>query len=104
MSDGVPQHFLGQGAWVSKDRKCRGLARLRVRGVGWRGKRRGSLGENVATRRISYERYERGQTSNGTLAYATLTAGNGDDLFHVRNATLGRKAATRHHRGFTLFR
>lgn len=72
--------------------------------LGGEGKSEVYLGENVATRQISYERYEREQTGDGALAYAALAAGNGDDPFHIRNAALGRKAATRHHWGFTLLR
>lgn len=44
------------------------------------------------------------QTSNGALSYATLTAGNGDDLLHIWDASLGREAATRYYRGFTTLR
>lgn len=104
MIDGVPQHFRDQGAWVSRDRKCRGLARLRVRGVGRQVKRRGSLGGRISLHVGSHTRDESEQTGDGALSYAALAAGNSDDLFHIRNAALGRKAATRHYWGFTLLR
>ena len=47
---------------------------------------------------------DRGQTSDGALANAALTTGNGDDLLHIWNALLGREAATRHCWGFATLR
>ena len=104
MTDGVPQHFRDQGAWVSRDRRCRGLAHLRVHGDAQRGKKRGSLGGRMSLHVGSHTRDTKEQTGNSALAYAALAAGNGDDPFHIWNSTLGWKAATRHHWGFTSLR
>ncbi len=101
-SDGAPQQFRDQGAWVLKDQRCQGQARLRVRGGGQRGKMRGSLGGECRYVSDLIGETQRGQTSDGALAHAAFTAGNGDDPFHVRNGAFGRKAAARHYRGFTL--
>jgi len=57
--------------------------------AGSEGKGEVHLEVNVATGRISCG-MNRGQTSNGALANATLTTGNGDDLLHIWNASLWR--------------
>jgi hypothetical protein len=67
--------------------------------VGGEGKGEVHLEVNVATCRIS-RGADRGQTSDGALTNAALTTGNGDDLLHIWNASLGRETATRHCRGF----
>jgi hypothetical protein len=44
-----------------------------------------------------------GQTSDGALAHTAFTTGDGNDLFHVWDASLGWEAATRHCRGSPRF-
>ncbi len=104
VSDAALRRFRDQEAWVLRDRKCQDRAHLRGRVGGQKGKRRGSLGGEYCFMSDLICGINRGQTSDGALAHAALTTSNGDDLFHVWNASLGREAATRYCRGFATLR
>jgi hypothetical protein len=104
MSDEVLRQFQDQGAWVLRVRRCQDQAHRRVRVGGLRGKRRDLLGKGCHNRSDLICGIDNRQTSDGALAYAALTASNGDDLLHVWNTSLGGETATWHYWGFTTLR